>query len=108
MSIVLLNTEQAGREDAVRGERITLGRGPGVDLAFPDPLMSRQHVSLEYREGRFRITDLGSTNGLEINGRPAKRGEVGHGDRFVLGGSSFQLVVEERDEEPDVYELPGE
>lgn len=106
--LVLLNSDEAGREYPVETERVTLGRGPGVDLAFDDAAMSRQHAALVFENGAFRLSDLGSTNGLEVNGRQIDEREVGHGDRFSLGALDFQLVVEERESEPDVYELPGE
>ena len=108
VKIVLLNSEHAGQEYRVGSSRVTLGRGPGVDLAFDDAAMSRQHAALEFEDGVFRVVDLGSTNGVDINECPADAGDIRHGDRFRLGGLDFQLVIDERDDEPDVYELPGE
>jgi pSer/pThr/pTyr-binding forkhead associated (FHA) protein len=81
-------------------------RGPSVDLAFDDPAMSRQHVAIEYADEQFRVRDLGSTNGVLLNGEPVQVGEIDDGDRIEIGSHEFQLVVEVREPEPETYELP--
>jgi pSer/pThr/pTyr-binding forkhead associated (FHA) protein len=77
-------------------------------VAFANPLMSRQHVAIDFVENGFRISDLASTNGLLVNGKPVQACDIDHGDRFEIGGQKFQLVIEERDDEPDTYELPAQ
>jgi pSer/pThr/pTyr-binding forkhead associated (FHA) protein len=39
-------------------------------LLLSDPLTSRRHVLLDPRGGTVRITDLHSTNGTTVDGRP--------------------------------------
>jgi len=86
-------------------ERVIVGRGPGVDRAFDDPAMSRQHAAIEFSGGGFRLRDLGSTNGTLLNGTAVQAAELRHGDWFEIGGRRFLLVIEEREREPDAYEL---
>jgi len=97
-----------GRSCAIDRECMTLGRGPGVDMVFDNPEMSRQHAAIEFSGGGFRIRDLGSTNGIVLNGRQTTAGDLKHGYRFEIGSQGFQFVVESRDTEPDTYELTGE
>jgi len=106
--LVLVNTAAAGAEYRIDRERVIIGRGPGVDLAFDDPDMSRQHASIEITDEGLQIRDLGSTNGLFLNGSPVRSAEIGNGDHFEIGSLRFQLVVEQRVEEPDVFEIPAE
>jgi len=103
--VVVVAGSSIGQEFSLDRPVITLGRGPGVDFAFDDPSMSRQHAAIEFGNDGFRVRDLGSTNGLTLNGEVAQVGEIGHGDRFEIGGLEFQVVVEERQEAVDVYEL---
>jgi pSer/pThr/pTyr-binding forkhead associated (FHA) protein len=103
--IVALTGRHTGQEYPLVRERLTLGRGPGVDLVFDNPAISRQHAAVEFVDGAFQVRDLGSTNGLMLNGRPVQVALLGHGDRFELGGQCFQLVIETRQEEPETYEL---
>lgn len=89
-------------------ERYILGRGPGVDIQIDDQAISRQHAAIEFDGEAFRIRDLGSTNGIAVNGRVVQVSELAHGDRIEIGSQVFQYVVEEREVEPEVYELAPE
>ena len=103
--IVALTGRHTGQEYPLVRERLTLGRGPGVDLVLDNQAISRQHAAIEFVDGTFQVRDLGSTNGLLVNGRPVEVAPIDNGDRFELGGQCFQLVVECREEEPETYEL---
>ena len=67
--------------------------------------MSRQHAALEFAGEGFRIRDLGSTNGIAVNGAAVPSADLAHRDRFEVGGHVFQLVVEKREPAPPVYDL---
>ena len=108
MKLVVLSGRAAGTEFSIDSERMTMGRGPGVDAAFDDQAMSRQHAIVEFGTEGFRVRDLGSTNGIRLNGLPVQSAELKHGDRLDVGSLEFQVVVEEREEEPQAYELPAE
>lgn len=103
--IVVVSGGTLGQSFALDRDRVTLGRGPGVDLVFADPEMSRQHAVIEFSGGRFQIRDLGSTNGITLNGKRVQAGDIQHGDRFEIGSQGFQLVIEEREQTPNTYEL---
>ena len=95
----------AGGALKITRERTILGRGPGVDRAFDDPSMSRQHAAIEFSGTGFRIRDLGSTNGILVNGSAVQAAELQHGDEVEIGEQRFVVVVEERETEPEVYEI---
>jgi len=97
-SIVILSGPATGTEHTVDQQRVSLGRGPGVDLAFDDKTMSRQHAVLEFSDGAYRLRDLGSCSGTRLNGGTPAVAELKHGDAFELGNHSFQFQLQERDE----------
>ncbi len=103
--VMLVSGRDAGSGFALDRERVILGRGPGVDKAFDDPSMSRQHAAIEFCGTGFRIRDLGSTNGVLLNGGSVQSAELQHGDRFEIGGQRFLLTIEEREMEPETYEM---
>ena len=105
-SLVVLEGGVAGAEHEIERPRTSLGRGPGVDLAFPDPAMSKEHACLEWADGGLRLRDLGSMNGIRVNGAEVQVSDLKHGDRFQLGAHVFQLVLEQRRREPRAYVLP--
>ncbi len=76
----------------VRGQRHELGDAPTVigrsrdcTITLDDPNVSRRHAEIRREDGAYWIADLGSTNGLEVNGRRADRARLSHGDRNVIG-----------------------
>ena len=105
-SIVVLNGDASGSEYVLDSQSVTIGRGPGVDLAIDDSAMSREHAVLELVRGGFRVRDLGSTNGVLLNGETVQAADLKHGDRFRLGDHTFQLVIEERERKSRTYALP--
>jgi len=104
--LVVVSGAGAGVEFPLDHERVTLGRGPGVDFVVEDSAMSRQHAAIDYTDDGFRIQDLGSTNGMLVDDQLAQVATLTSGSRFEIGGHVFQLVIEEREETPEVYELP--
>jgi pSer/pThr/pTyr-binding forkhead associated (FHA) protein len=106
--IVVLSGRDAGTEHPIEHERCIIGRGPGVDFAFDDSAMSRQHAAIDFADGNFRIQDLGSTNGLRVNGDAMQSCELGHGDRIEIGSLELQLVIDEVEVSPNTYELTSE
>ncbi|MFQ5514786.1 MAG: FHA domain-containing protein [Myxococcota bacterium] len=105
-SLVVLSGPAAGSEHPLDRHSVSIGRGPGVDLAFEDPAMSREHALLELVEDAFRIRDLGSTNGVQINGEAVQVADLKHGDRIQLGEHHFQYVLEEQTQTSTTYALP--
>ena len=57
-AIVILSGGASGSEYSLDQSQISLGRGPGVDLAFDDAAMSREHAVVEFYGEGFRIRDL--------------------------------------------------
>lgn len=105
-ALVILVGGGEGSELPLEQAKISIGRGPGVDLALEDTAMSREHALIELSREGFRIRDLGSTNGVLVNDTPAAAADLCHGDRIVLGEHVFQYVVEERPRATPVHTLP--
>ena len=94
--LMVLSGPRSGEEFELTRHCVTLGRGPGVDLAFDDTHMSRQHVALDLEPEGYRVRDLGSTNGITVNGHRTQSGTLSSGDRLEIGASTFQYVVLKR------------
>lgn len=103
-SLVVVEGRAVGSEYTLDGASCTIGRGPGVDIALADESMSRQHAAFEAGRDGFKVRDLGSTNGLGVNGSPVTAADLKHGDRIRLGEHTLQYVVEER-ERVGTYDL---
>jgi FhaA, N-terminal domain/FHA domain len=73
---------------------LVLGRGQECDVQLSDPNVSRRHAELRQEETSYWIVDLGSTNGMEVNGRRLRQAKLEGGDRITLGSTD---VVFERE-----------
>ena len=73
----------------------SIGRSRQCDIVLSDTGVSRQHAEIRPRGGSWVFTDLESTNGSTINGRPVQGPEVlKPGDEIALGGFAMQFELE--------------
>jgi hypothetical protein len=71
--------------DLPQGETL-IGRSASCHVTIEDPLVSRQHARINIEGSRVTAEDLGSRNGLVVNGRPVKGSlELSDGDRLRIG-----------------------
>jgi phosphoserine phosphatase RsbU/P len=75
-------------------ERITLGRSSANELSYPDDIgLSRQHLALSGRDGKWTVEDLGSKNGTLLNGvRIEKKMPFQPGDRVSAGHLTIEFA----------------
>jgi pSer/pThr/pTyr-binding forkhead associated (FHA) protein len=106
-TLVFASGPMAGSEIALERERLTLGRGAGCDVVIDDASISHQHAALELGAQGFRLRDLGSTNGVRVNGARSAAADLKHGDRIELGSVSFRYLVEKRAAAPPTHHLGG-
>ena len=68
-SIIISEKGGAERRESFDKNEINVGRVQGNDLMLPKGNVSKHHARLLFRDGRFIVTDLKSTNGTYVNGR---------------------------------------
>ncbi len=71
----------SGRWVPFENKPIEVGRGPGADLCLDDPELSRSHVRFVAHKGAVVGIDLGSTNGIRVDGVVAARPPPESADR---------------------------
>lgn len=92
-SVIVSEKGGAERREVFDRTEINVGRVQGNELMLPKGNVSKRHARLLYRDGRFIITDLKSTNGTYVNGRKiAQATIVREGDKIYIG--DFILRVE--------------
>ena len=74
-----------GRTHEIEGRRAVIGRSKECDIQVADPNASRRHAELRREGDAFWLVDLGSTNGLDVNGKRTQRAQLADGDRFTIG-----------------------
>ena len=91
--LVALNGEQKGEDFRIREGQNSIGSASDVDIQIKDTGVSGKHGSLRYKEGKFFLTDLDSTNGtfLNDNKEPISREELKDNDVIRLGDVSLKF-----------------
>src|SRR4029079_15551832 len=85
-SVIISEKGGAERRETFDRNEINVGRVQGNDLMLPKGNVSKRHARLLYRDGRFIVTDLKSTNGTYVNGRKiAQATIVREGDKIYIG-----------------------
>ena len=74
------------------GSTLVIGRDPVCDVCIDDPIASRKHARITVEADRAWLEDLGSRNGVHVNGTPIKgRHALSPGDWFRIGRNEFSL-----------------
>lgn len=90
----IIISEKGGpeRREAYDKSEINVGRVQGNDLMLPKGNVSKHHARLLFRDGRFIVTDLKSTNGTYVNGKKiAQATVVREGDKIFIGDFVIRL-----------------
>lgn len=87
--------EVNGQRHPLEPPGIILGRGTDADLRITDPGVSRRHaeirVSLDGPHYTVTIHDLGSTNGIVVNGHRVEYAALHDGSQILLGNTLLVL-----------------
>lgn len=78
----------------VTGDPFVIGRSRECDLVLDDPNVSRRHAELRREDGGWAVRDLGSTNGIKLNGQRSRGGRLSPGDEITLGLSRLTFEQE--------------
>jgi pSer/pThr/pTyr-binding forkhead associated (FHA) protein len=83
-----------GNSHEVKGRRVVIGRSRDCDIQLADANVSRRHAELRQEGASFWVVDLGSTNGIEVNGKRVKRAKLRSGDTVTLGSTELTFARE--------------
>lgn len=80
---------RSGSPIPITGSSVRIGQGPQNDVVIDDDTISTSHARLEYAEGSWRLSDLGSRNGTFVDGVRVPSGgtvELPGGAPVAFGG----------------------
>lgn len=93
-----------GSQHPLHPPGLVIGRGTEADIRINDPGVSRRHaqVSVEYRgayseQVHVEVVDLGSTNGVLVDGQRRSRSLADDGTEVRVGNTTMTVrIIEER------------
>ena len=77
---------------------LLLGRHPECDIQLNSRKVSRRHCCIAQVRDYLVVRDLGSTNGVRINGNRVLEGKLKPGDELTIGNFKYQIC----------WDMPGE
>lgn len=92
--LVCLNGVRAGSEYDLPDRTVTVGRAAESDIVLQDQFASRHHAEIRYVNGAYQVHDLGSKNGVLVNGQrvpPAGSAWLEDGSEIQFASTSFRF-----------------
>ncbi|MBL8940705.1 MAG: FHA domain-containing protein [Archangium sp.] len=84
--------DQSGKRVVPLKEQNGIGRNDDCSVAVKSPTMSRRHGELNFENGRWMLSDLGSASGTWVDGKQIKPScELHDGQTFRMGNVDFVL-----------------
>jgi hypothetical protein len=68
-------------------ELTTIGSVAGTTVVLADPAVSRKHACIRRVDGNYELADLGSTNGVYVNGHKVPKKMLDSGDIIRVGNT---------------------
>ena len=92
--------DEMERKIELKEDEVIIGRIPecGIELLVEN--VSRKHASIMYSNEEYQIQDLGSTNGIYVNGIKVERCILRDHDLIEIGGVKILFCEEKIRQEP--------
>ena len=90
--IQVTNGFYRGLEWPVDGHPLVIGRGFEAGLCLSEPTLSRRHAELGFDGPALFVRDLGSMNGILVNGVRCERTELAEGDMLRIGELELRVL----------------
>ena len=79
----------AGQVLELTAEVTTMGSVAGNTIVLSDPAVSRKHIGIRRSEAGYELADLGSTNGVYVNGHRLPKKLLVSGDIMRVGNTEM-------------------
>ena len=83
--IVSLIDNEPAEQHALKPGITSIGRSPKNQIRLPQAAVSRHHANIILNTEGYRIVDLGSDNGIFVNGQRVKEHQLADGDIIQIG-----------------------
>ena len=84
--LIQISGRETGQMHPLKGRRVRIGREPQCEIVLDDPHISRNHAEVQsFDDGKIVLRDLGSTNGIFVNGVRVQEQQLQDGDKILIG-----------------------
>lgn len=107
-ALVVVYGSNLGKAYYLQQEVQVIGRAMAADIQLDEDSVSREHARVRVAHNATRVSDLGSTNGVFVNGHRVQEALLKDGDRLHLGETILKYISGSSSEArflEDVYRL---
>ena len=79
---------------------LVVGRRDRCDIVLPFGNVSGQHCELELRDGYWHVRDLGSSNGIRVDGQKCMESALPPGTKLRIAKHEFEIEYEPAGDAP--------
>ncbi len=98
-SLRIVTGPAQGRIFPVNKEKVTLGKSGDNDLVLADEFVSRYHAEVSFKNGDFFVRDLGSKNGILVEGKRVQGAILRPFSTIGIGQNEIEFLVSREDRE---------
>ncbi len=98
VSILIKQNQQETRRIRLYKTESIIGRTDECDIQLASSRVSRKHARITLENDLYFLEDLGSSNGISLNGQKVSRTELLHGDKFDIQDYQLEIVIEADEE----------
>lgn len=87
---------------------IKVGRDPNADICIDNTGISREHMKIEMNMGgTYVVKDLGSTNGIFLNGNRVMEEPLRNHDLITIGKFTLRVTIDKNQPSSQEYQKPS-
>jgi hypothetical protein len=91
--VEFINGPLGGQRMTLEMDLVTIGSVPGNSIVLMDPAVSKKHAGIRRAPEGYELADLGSTNGVYVNGQRTAKRVLVPGDVIRVGQSEMVFRV---------------
>jgi MoxR-like ATPase len=92
--LVVVEGQAKGASFPLREDEATIGRARECSVRLPETDVSKMHARLLRQDGEWHLSDVGSRNGIIVNGEKRVTHVLRHGDVFIIGSCHMRYEHE--------------
>ncbi len=91
--LVIIYGADLGRRVVLEGSDLEIGRSVKCDLSLDQESVSRRHARIAWDGTRYKLSDLGSTNGSYVNDELCQERVLRDGDQVKIGRTILKFMT---------------
>ncbi|MBR4531703.1 FHA domain-containing protein [bacterium] len=100
--LTIVDGKDSGKNIEITKDEILAGRSLDNDFVISDISVSRKHFKIKKEGDRFVISDMGSGNGIKVNGSKTTSTTLSDGDIISVGARQIKFEILNPDLKPRV------